>query len=64
MFLRMLEIQTGEKILIKKPVANNWSTMTKMVLKLFKDLCEIIFHEICASDLFGDCIPEEDMYIL
>lgn len=38
--------------------------MTKMVLKLCKDLWENIFHEVCASGLFGACIPEEDMYIL
>lgn len=37
--------------------------MTKMVLKLCKDLWEIIFHEVCANDLFDACIPEEDMYI-
>lgn len=37
--------------------------MTKMVLKLCKDLWEIIFHEVCASDLFDACIPEEDAYI-
>lgn len=37
--------------------------MTKMVLKLCKVLWEIIFHEVCASDVFDACIPEEDMYI-
>lgn len=38
--------------------------MTEMDLTLFKDLWEIIFHGVCASDLFGACIPEENMYIL
>lgn len=38
--------------------------MTKIVLKLCKNLWEIIFYEVCGSDLFDACIPEENMYII